>query len=241
MKVVLKRSDRDHLTFRSTGRSLAWHAVEVPRNPGHDDIRRSYDTLAERYSAQLGDELAYKPLDRALLRALIEQQPPGATVADLGCGPGHVAAWLASNGVRSVGIDMSPGMVAVGQREHPEVEFRQGDLLTLPADDGEFGSAVAFYSIIHLGTDEIAPACAEFRRVLLPGGRLLLAFHVGDEVRRVDELWGQRVDLDFRFLETAAIVRVLDAGGFEVEAQLERTNYPEEVETRRAYLVARRR
>ena len=135
---------------------------------------------------------------------------------------------------------MSPGMVAVGRREHPEVEFRQGDLLSLPASDSEFGSAVAFYSIIHLGPDEFAPACTEFLRVLVPGGRLLVAFHIGDEVRHVDELWGQRVDLDFRFLETGAVVEELAGAGFEIEAQLERTNYPEEVETRRAYLVARR-
>ena len=86
----------------------------------------------------------------------------------------------------------------------------------------------------------MASAFTEFRRVLVSGGRLLVAFHIGDEVRHVDELWGQRVDLDFRFLETSAVVEVLDAAGFEIEAQLERTNYPEEVETRRAYLLARR-
>ncbi len=135
---------------------------------------------------------------------------------------------------------MSPGMVAVAQREHPEVEFRQGDLLSLPASDGEFGSAVAFYSIIHLGVHELAPAFSELRRVLIAGGRLLVAFHVGDEVRHVDELWGQGVDLDFRFLETAAVVETLDTAGFEIDAQLERTNYPEEIETRRAYVMARR-
>ncbi len=209
--------------------------------PDHASIRRSYDALAERYSVQLGDELVYKPLDRALLRTLIEQHPPGTPIADLGCGPGHVAAWLAAQGVRAVGIDMSPGMVAVGRRAHPEVEFRQGDLVSLPADDGEFGSAVAFYSIIHLEGHELAPACAELRRVLVPGGRLLVAFHVGDEVRHVDEMWGEGVDLDFRFLETATVADTLGAAGFDVEAQLERTNYPEEVETRRAYLMARRR
>jgi SAM-dependent methyltransferase len=212
----------------------------VSDNPGHDDIRRSYDMLAERYSAQLGEELAYKPLDRALLRALMEQHPAGRSIADLGCGPGHVAAWLAAHGATAVGIDMSPGMVAVGQREHPEVEFRQGDLLSLPASDGEFGSAVAFYSIIHLSAHELAPACCELHRVLVAGGRLLVSFHVGDEVRHVDELWGQVVDLEFRFLETAAVVEALDAAGFEIEAQLERRNYPQEVETRRAYLMARR-
>jgi SAM-dependent methyltransferase len=213
----------------------------VPDGPDHADIRRSYDLLAERYSAQLGDELVYKPLDRALLGALIEQHPAGTSFVDLGCGPGHVTAWLTAHGVAAVGIDMSPGMVAVAQREHPEVEFRQGDLLSLPASDGEFGSAVAFYSIIHLSAHELAPAFSELRRVLVAGGRLLVAFHVGDEIRHVDELWGQGVDLDFRFLETAAVVEILDAAGFEIEAQLERRNYPEEVETHRAYVMARRR
>lgn len=207
---------------------------------GHEEIRRSYDLLAERYSAQLGDELIYKPLDRGLLGALIEQHMVGTSIVDLGCGPGHVAAWLTAQGVDAVGIDMSPGMVAVAQREHPEVEFRQGDLLSLPASDGEFGSAVAFYSIIHLDARELTPAFSEVRRVLISGGRLLVAFHVGDEVRHVDELWGQGVDLDFRFLEKPAVVEILEAAGFEIEAQLERTNYPEEVETRRAYILARR-
>ena len=48
------------------------------------------------------------------------------------------------------------------------------------------------------------------------------------------------MDLDFRFLETPVVVAALEAAGFEMEAQLERTHYPEEVETRRSYLLARR-
>ena len=80
-----------------------------------ESLRRSYDEVAEEYSTRIGDELAHKPLDRALLRALVEQTPSGSPVADLGCGPGHVAAWLARNGATAVGIDISPGMVAVGR------------------------------------------------------------------------------------------------------------------------------
>ena len=56
----------------------------MPAAPDPDSVRRSYDALAERYSARLGDELAHKPLDRSLLAALIEQAPPGFPVADLG-------------------------------------------------------------------------------------------------------------------------------------------------------------
>ena len=207
----------------------------MPDSPNHAEIRRSYDLLAERYSAQLGDELVYKPLDRALLGALIEQHLAGTSIVDVGCGPGHVAAWLTAHGVAAVGIDMSPGMTR-WPNESIQRSSSGGDLLSLPASDGEFGSAVAFYSIIHLGAHDLAPAFSELRRVLTAGERLLIAFHVGDEVRHVDELWGQGIDLDFRFLETTAVVECLDAAGFELEAQLERRNYPEEVETRRAYV-----
>ena len=206
----------------------------------HEGVRRSYDTVAEEYAARLHDELAGKPLDRALLAALLEQTEPGAAVADLGCGPGHVAAWLAEHGARTVGVDLSPGMVAVGGSRYPKVEFRQGDLRELPAGDGEFGAAVALYSIIHLAPEDLSLAFAEVHRVLRPAGLLLLSFHVGEETRHLDEWWGHDVDVDFHFLDPARIVTLLETAGFTVEARLERAAYPTEVDTRRAYLLARR-
>ncbi|MEO3765685.1 class I SAM-dependent methyltransferase [Streptomyces sp. B5E4] len=212
----------------------------MARAGDHDRTRTSYDTVAETYLGTIGGELAHKPLDRALLAALLEQAGDGAPVADLGCGPGHVTGWLAAHGVRAVGIDLSPGMVALARREHPAAEFREGDLLRLPAADGEFGAAVALYSVIHLEPDELAPAFAEARRVLRPGGRLLVSFHVGTEVRHLDDWWGNPVDVDFRFLEPAAVTALLGAAGFDVEATLERAHYPQEPETTRAYVLARR-
>jgi ubiquinone/menaquinone biosynthesis C-methylase UbiE len=207
---------------------------------GHDSVRRSYDAVAERYAAQFSDELAGKPLDRALLACLIEQAQPGAPVADVGCGPGHVAAWLADHGVGAVGIDLSAAMVAAGRRDHPAVEFREGDFLDLPAADGEFGAVVALYSIIHLEPGELSRAFAEIRRVLRPAGLALVSFHVGSEVRHLAEWWGFAVDVDFRFLEMADAAGALERAGFDVQAQLERRSYPGEVETRRGYVLARR-
>ncbi len=99
----------------------------------HDSVRRSYDAVAEEYAAGFGDELAYKPLDRALLACLIEQAGHAAPIADVGCGPGHVSAWIARQGVAAVGIDLSAGMVAVGRREYPQVAFREGDAPRVPA------------------------------------------------------------------------------------------------------------
>lgn len=209
-------------------------------NDARAAVRASYDAVAESYLATIGGELAHKPLDRALLAALLEQAAPGVPVADLGCGPGHVTGWLAERGVRAVGVDLSPGMIALARREHPAAEFRVGDLLRLPAADGEFGAAVALYSVIHLEPAELAPAFAEARRVLRPGGRLLVAFHAGTEVRHLDDWWGHPVDVDFRFLEPSAVAVLLRAASFDVEATLERAHYPEEPETTRAYVLARR-
>jgi ubiquinone/menaquinone biosynthesis C-methylase UbiE len=213
----------------------------MDRPAWHDSVRRSYDAVAENYAVGFRDELAHKPLDRALLACLIEQCEEGVPVADLGCGPGHVSAWLASHGVTAVGIDLSEGMIAVGRREYPEVEFRQGDFLALPASNAEFGAVVALYSIIHLEPAELGRAFEEIHRVLRPSGLVLVAFHIGSEVRHTAEWWGQAVDVDFRFFEPPDIVEALEADGFAVEVRLERTSYREEIETRRAYLLARRK
>ena len=206
----------------------------------HHCVRQGYDAVAGQYAISFRDELISKPLDRALLACLAEQADDGAPIADLGCGPGHVAAWLAGRGVATVGIDLSPGMIAVGRTEYPQVEFREGDFLELPAADGEFAAVVAFYSLIHLEPGELPRAFDEIHRVLRPGALSLVAFHVGSEVRHLDEWWGQAVDIDFRFFELPAIAEAMEGAGFRIEMRLERLSYPGEVETRRGYLLARR-
>ncbi|KJS61252.1 class I SAM-dependent methyltransferase [Streptomyces rubellomurinus] len=205
----------------------------------HGRVRGSYDAVAEEYLGRIGGELAYKPLDRALLAAVVEEAA-GGVVADLGCGPGHVAGWLSGLGAEVVGIDLSPRMVELARREHPKAGFRTGDLLALPAADGEFAAAVALYSVIHLEPGELAPAFAEMHRVLRPGGVLLVSFHLGTEVKRLEEWWGHPVDVAFHHLETGAVAALLAGAGFAVEARLEREGLPQEAPTRRGYLLARR-
>jgi len=206
----------------------------------HEAVRRSYDEVAELYQAAIGGELAHKPLDRAILAAIVEETGKGALIADIGCGPGHVTAWLADLGAHPVGIDISNSMLNLARREHPGLEFREGDLVALPAADGEFAAAVALYSVIHLAPDELPRAFAELHRVLAPSALLLVSFHVGTELRHLSEWWGREVDLDFFFFETERVAEALEGAGFSIWASLDRKNYPEEVETRRAYLFSRR-
>jgi SAM-dependent methyltransferase len=202
--------------------------------------RTSYDRLAGEYSARMFGELEHKPLDRELLDRLVERVGDLGPIGDLGCGPGHVARYLHERGAPVVGVDLSPGMIEQARRLSPGIEFRVGDMRALELPDGSWGGIACFYAIIHIPGDEIVAALGELRRVLRPGGWLLLTFHIGDEVRHFDELWGEPVDLDFRFFRTEEMVGYLRAAGFTLGETVEREPYSGvEVQTRRAYLFAR--
>lgn len=101
-------------------------------------IRAAYDTVADDYAERLSTELAARPLDRAMLAALAEfvKTVDGGPVADIGCGPGHVTAYLHSLGLSTVGIDLSPAMVAAARRAYPELRFDEDSMTDLSLSDG---------------------------------------------------------------------------------------------------------
>lgn len=215
----------------------------MPTDPGDlASTRATYDRVAEEYAARIAGELAGKPIDRALLACFVEQVGGLGLIADIGCGPGHVAAYMHELGAQVVGIDLSPKMVAIAQQRSPDISFEQGSMLALAQPDASWGGIVALYSLIHLPQDERPRALAEFHRVLRPGGLLLLAFHMGDEQRHLDEWWGQEVSLDIWFLQPHEIESLLRDAGFTVEMSLVRQPYAPDVEhqSQRAYILARK-
>jgi len=207
--------------------------------------RASYDAVAPAYAEALSDELARKPLDRALLTAFAEQVRAvgrGETrVWDVGCGPGHVTAFLAGLGLRAAGVDLSGEMTGQAAKRHPDLTFSTGSMTALPAADASWDGLVSFYSLIHMIDDaDLRAALAEFRRVLAGGGLLLLAVHAGEETRHLAEWFGAEVDVSFRFFDPAWLSAELERAGFAVESLTRRQPYPgAEVATPRAYILAR--
>lgn len=201
----------------------------------------SYDQVADEYVRRVFEELQHKPLDRQLLDRFAASVRDVGPACDMGCGPGHVARYLHQQGVEVCGVDLSPAMVERACRLTPGVEFRQGDMLALDAPDEAWASIAAFYSVIHIPRDDLPQALGELRRVLKPGGTLLLAFHIGDDTLHLDEWWGQRVNVDFFFFRSDEMAGYLRATGFEIEEIIEREPYPDvEHQSRRAYIFARR-
>src|SRR5262249_54712985 len=133
----------------------------------------------------------------------------------------------------------SAEMVAQAKRLNPDISFRQGDMLDLKVPKETWAGIAAFYSIIHIPRDKTVHALAELKRVLKPGGWLLLAFHIGDQTLHFDEWWERKVCVDFHFFQPAEMVSYLKAAGFIVDEFIEREPYPDvEHPSRRAYIFA---
>jgi ubiquinone/menaquinone biosynthesis C-methylase UbiE len=208
-------------------------------------VRESYDAVAASYAEHIADELNGKPIDRALYALFAALTGPGTHVADVGCGPGHVGAYLAGLGLEVVGIDLSPGMISVAGRRFPDVRFRVGDMLATGGLGGDvFDGVVCPYSIVHFGADQRTAAFAELARVIRPGGWLMLAFHTTNEstenLTHRDEWFGHAVDLDFQFIDPDEAISQLSVAGFELRSRTDRDPSGTEVPTRRTYLIARR-
>jgi SAM-dependent methyltransferase len=79
------------------------------------------------------------------------------SVADVGCGPGRITAYLRELGVDAFGIDLSPAMIGVARRDHPGLRFEVGSMTDLDLADASVAGLVAWYSLIHVPDDEIGP------------------------------------------------------------------------------------
>ncbi|MEU1662408.1 methyltransferase domain-containing protein [Streptomyces sparsogenes] len=97
---------------------------------------------------------------------------PGSTVVDVGCGAGRAVAELAERGVHAVGVDTDPRMLAAARERWPAAEFREAGAEDLPFADGSvrgYRAEKLFHNL-----QEPGRAVAEARRVLCPGGRIVL-------------------------------------------------------------------
>lgn len=206
--------------------------------------RAVYDMAAPRYVQFVGTEISSAtegPIDRSLLEAfidLIKRQGVGR-VADIGCGPGRVAAFLAERGLDVVGVDVSQAMLTAARNAHPHIEFQEGQLDALPIDTGVLAGAVCWYSIIYTPPDRLVEAFGELMRVLMPGGYLLLAFQAeGDPIHRANAQ-GTHLPLTSYRHSVQEVVRCLEDTGFTIYATVLRAAELEDETTAQGFVIGR--
>jgi ubiquinone/menaquinone biosynthesis C-methylase UbiE len=201
----------DAMDPHSTTSDDAFHAFE---HAGWERVPRQYDEAFATLTVQSIEPL----LDTTGIG-------DGVRVLDVATGPGYAAAAAARRGADVVGLDCSAAMVAEARRQHPALDFREGDAEQLPFPDGSFDAVVMNFGLLHVPRPE--HAVREAHRVLRPRGRFGFtvwappeqAVGLGFVLRAVQRHGDMSVPLPpgppfFRFSESAECIRVLQDAGF---------------------------
>jgi demethylmenaquinone methyltransferase/2-methoxy-6-polyprenyl-1,4-benzoquinol methylase len=201
-----------------------------------------FDQIAPRYDT--ANSVFSLDRDRAWRRraARLTRLRPGQTALDLCTGTGklaHELLPLVRPGGRVIGIDFSPGMLALARKAEPEVEFRQGDVSRLAEADASVHAVTIGFGLRNLVNRDAA--LREMRRVLRPGGRLVVLefapptgplmaayrFYLGRVMPAVVRLSSAGESKAYRYLaetvsgfpQPAMLARELEAIGFDVAVQ----------------------
>ena len=147
---------------------------ETSAGPADPAVANDYDSFAEAYSAENEASLLNAYYERPAMLALAGDVA-GRRILDAGCGSGPLFAALRDRGAIVTGFDKSAAMVELARRRlGDDADLQVADLGSpLPFPDGRFDDVIASLVLHYL--EDWGPALAELRRVLKPGGRLLVS------------------------------------------------------------------
>jgi len=197
---------------------------------GQTGVQRAYDTVARTYADHFPDTRAESPLELAMLDAFAAAVTDGAgdkdpRVLDAGCGAGRMSRYLADRGCTMEGVDLSPGMVEMARREHPDLDFSVASLTDLPFADDTFAGVLVWYSAIHTPPQGQPQVFAEVARVLRPGGHVLIGLQAGEGTRDVSAAYakfGHEVELERHLYTAEEVATFLSDTGLREVARLVR-------------------
>jgi SAM-dependent methyltransferase len=185
---------------------------------GMDDhviaTRKAYERYAEAYAHHRSDRSAIRPFIERFVALL----PGGASVLDVGCGPGVDTGSLALRGMRTVGLDIAASMLELAA-PHTDGRVVQADQRCLPFAAGSFDGVWANACLLHLSKREAGRALAEIARVLTLGGVAYTAVQRGSgESLELpsDASRGVQAPRFFARFEVDEWASLLKAAGFEL-------------------------
>jgi SAM-dependent methyltransferase len=205
----------------------------MPADPTNDQVAREpqYDVFADEFDEHARDGFYNAHCDRPACLSLLGDVA-GKRVLDAACGPGLYAAELIRRGAEVVGFDQSPRMVEISRARAAQGDFRVHDLADpiawLPDASVDL---VLFALAVEYVNDRVA-ALRELRRVLRPGGALVLSrLHpTGDwlrnggsyfDVRVIHETWRKHWQVHYWLAPLQVTCEEIFEAGFLIERLVE--------------------
>nr|VDG62427.1 Malonyl-CoA O-methyltransferase BioC [Streptococcus thermophilus] len=148
------------------------------------ETQEAYSDVADTYIDLLGSIDSVDEADRLF----IAEGFKGVTtnILDVGCGPGHLTAYLNSLGHQAAGIDLVPQFVNHARRIYPGIEYSVVDIESLGETAENVGGALAWYSLIHMTPGDMVKALETLSRILVPEGVLIFGGFHAESRKRFD-------------------------------------------------------
>lgn len=174
-----------------------------------DDVSKAYSSPTFDAEALLGTVISAEDPDRAL----IESWATGVdgVILDVGSGTGRWTGHLASLGHQIEGLEPATRLVELARQTHPSVTFHHGTIADLSDSPKRWAGILAWYSLIHMGPDELPATLASLRAVAEDDGVLLMSFFSGPRLEPVQH----PVVTAYRW-PLPDITQALEHAGFEV-------------------------
>jgi SAM-dependent methyltransferase len=196
--------------------------------------RQRHDSLATTYHD------FFTPITALAIQPLLDAAGAGAesNLLDIATGPGSVAAKARGRGAACIGVDLSPGMIALARVSHPDIDFRVAEVEHLPFADRSFDAIVCNFGLGHFPWPEAA--AAECRRTLKVGGRMAFSWWDQPDKQRIQGLFREAIaevgaapppdvpagHSNLRFSDTAEFRKLLVGAGLDdVRVEDHRTTY----------------
>ena len=141
-------------------------------NKDPQEVAAMFDAVAAKYDTtndilSLGQTRSWR---KAVVAAV--DPKPGERILDLAAGTGSSTQPFFEMGAHPVACDFSAGMIEVGRKQFPHLNFVQGDALALPFEDNSFDAVTISFGLRNV--NDTALALQEMYRVTKPGGRLVV-------------------------------------------------------------------
>lgn len=176
-------------------------------------VREGYDDLAETYDERRSGEGRGHELVSEFA-ADVEGR-----VLDAGCGSGFPTAELLAAGNEVVSLDASRAQLDLLGERGPAARPVQGDLARLPFADGAFDAVTSLFAVIHVPREQHRDVLREFRRVLGPGGELLVTMGAEAWEGTNPDWLDSGTEMRWSFYGRERNLDLLAGAGFEVVAE----------------------
>ncbi|GAA4107485.1 class I SAM-dependent DNA methyltransferase [Enteractinococcus coprophilus] len=177
-----------------------------------DDIADAYGSPSMPVEDILGTTVSPDDPDRLIIEPWAKTVH--GSILDVGAGTGRWTGHLTHLGYDVTGLEPAQRLVTLARQTHPAARFWVGSIADLTGASQRWAGILAWYSVIHMGPEELQSSVATLRNALTDDGTLLLSFFTGARLEPFDH----PVATAYRW-PLADITQALAAAGLEVIAQ----------------------